>query len=308
MFKGKKIDKSRYTSILLILIAVLPAIFATAYGGKYGVYVGSGFFALSCGFAIWETLTAIGFNKYISVLTAAMVIPFFLVSFSNFKSIATYADLSTNESAFNKLAVELAITWKPIVILLFASLIPVVTEPHVAKAKFGITGTQLVVTFIVLIGGVFFKSLWAMNASGLNPVFFFLLIAISADSFGYLGGKYFGKKLFKGAKFAPKISPKKTWAGAVIGFGFSFTFALLFGYYLGIWEEMAINQWLISSIMALVLSIVSPIGDLTFSLIKRRVGIKDFSELLPGHGGVFDRIDAMSFVTVVGTLAFLISN
>lgn len=49
-----------------------------------------------------------------------------------------------------------------------------------------------------------------MNASGLNPVFFFLLIAISADSFGYLGGKYFGKKLFKGAKFAPKISPKKT--------------------------------------------------------------------------------------------------
>jgi phosphatidate cytidylyltransferase len=102
------------------------------------------------------------------------------------------------------------------------------------------------------------------------------------DSAGYLFGRIFGRN-----KLAPGVSPKKTWEGlaASIAFGtvsaVSFTVFLLGG------------QWWVGIIFAAALILAAVFGDLAESLIKRDLGIKDMSTLLPGHGGMMDRLDSL---------------
>jgi len=101
-----------------------------------------------------------------------------------------------------------------------------------------------------------------------------------ADSAAYFSGKKFGRH-----KLAPEISPRKTWEG-VAGAMFAVTlYGLLLCYYLHISRWLILGLWLI-----VVLSIM---GDLFESLLKRQAGVKDSSHLLPGHGGVLDRIDGL---------------
>lgn len=127
---------------------------------------------------------------------------------------------------------------------------------------------------------------------------YIVIIAYLTDVFALFTGMKFGKH-----KLNERISPKKTIEGAIggwlIGAVVSFLFALCFKFF-----YMEPGFILICS---LILPIVSQIGDLSFSLIKRHYGIKDFSNLIPGHGGILDRFDSMSFVLIVyGMLAILI--
>ncbi|HNS52499.1 MAG TPA: phosphatidate cytidylyltransferase [Anaerolineae bacterium] len=108
------------------------------------------------------------------------------------------------------------------------------------------------------------------------------------DSAAYFVGKAFGRH-----PFAPYLSPKKTWegtAGGVIG-GVAGT--MLLGHWLvGL-------PWLHGLLLGALVAIVAPLGDLAKSMVKRQVGVKDFSDLIPGHGGMFDRIDSLLFVAPV---------
>ena len=120
---------------------------------------------------------------------------------------------------------------------------------------------------------------------------FFLLIlsvCIATD----LGGYFFGK-LFKGPKLT-NISPNKTYAG-MIG---SFIFTLLIVYILMIYLSLDIvnnNSKLIILIFSLLVSTVSQIGDIIISFFKRKSNVKDTGKIIPGHGGILDRIDGMIF-------------
>jgi len=109
-----------------------------------------------------------------------------------------------------------------------------------------------------------------------------LLFAIvwTTDILGYFGGRAFG-----GPKLMPSVSPKKTWSGAVSGALGAMLVAVLTASALGEFNKTAI------AVLALLLSIVSQLGDLLESWIKRRFGAKDASGLIPGHGGVMDRLD-----------------
>jgi phosphatidate cytidylyltransferase len=113
-----------------------------------------------------------------------------------------------------------------------------------------------------------------------------LIVAWLADTGGYFAGRYLGK-----AKLYEAVSPKKTWAGAWGGIA---------GSVLGVAALKLISAdyltWVDVALIAIPGGILGQLGDLTESLIKRSVGVKDSGSLLPGHGGILDRIDAVLFI------------
>ena len=114
-----------------------------------------------------------------------------------------------------------------------------------------------------------------------TALLFYLLLVISfSDIFAYFGGKRFGKSLL-----APNISPKKTWEGSFSGVVGGGLVGAVFG-------ELTMSMfWLYGLMLAMLLAVVGQLGDLVESKIKRLCNVKDSGTLLPGHGGILDRID-----------------
>ena len=112
-------------------------------------------------------------------------------------------------------------------------------------------------------------------------------IVWSCDIFAYFGGR-----LLKGPKFAPKISPNKTWSGVIVGSIVAFIVS-----YIYIIKFMDANLILIT--YSVLMIIASVLGDLLESKIKRVLGVKDTGNIIPGHGGVCDRLDSFLLVTYV---------
>jgi len=119
---------------------------------------------------------------------------------------------------------------------------------------------------------------------------------MACDIFAYFFGIKFGKH-----KLCPLVSPKKSVEGSIAGFTFSVITAILF--YLFAFTSVSLKD---AIILGVLIGIFSQFGDLTASLIKRRFDIKDYGNLLPGHGGVLDRIDAMLFGLCYLGIYFLI--
>ncbi|ASP39257.1 phosphatidate cytidylyltransferase [Bacterioplanes sanyensis] len=121
-------------------------------------------------------------------------------------------------------------------------------------------------------------------------IFYVMLIVWGADTGAYFSGKRWGN-----TKLAPEVSPGKSWAGFWGGFATTLLIALLFGLYIDNWVEPLTleNSWKLLAI-TVVTMVISVLGDLVESMMKRYRGIKDSSSLLPGHGGVLDRIDSMA--------------
>ena len=131
------------------------------------------------------------------------------------------------------------------------------------------------------------KTIGAENG---NILIWYLFIASwGTDIFAYTIGKKFGKHKFS------KISPNKSIEGCIGGAVGAILIALIYTYAINKFFGMNINYVFISGI-ALLLSIIGQIGDFAASSIKRYVGIKDFSNLLPGHGGMLDRFDSLIFI------------
>ena len=130
-------------------------------------------------------------------------------------------------------------------------------------------------------------------------VFYMCLGACLNDAFAYFVGVFFGKH-----KMNPRISPKKTWEG-FFG-GVILTAAFLCGYafiFAGTGHPLLkglldINRWYHIVILSILIPLVSTLGDLFFSSIKRHYQIKDFSNLIPGHGGILDRLDSLMFAAI----------
>lgn len=135
---------------------------------------------------------------------------------------------------------------------------------------------------------------------GVNFLLSILVLVWVADVFAYFAGRAFGGK-FTHRKLAPVISPKKSWEGVwgglagVVVLAIAWTFAdrAAGADVPSLYSRLASMNWLVLVLSALFLGVMSIIGDLTESLVKRSAGIKDSSQLLPGHGGVLDRVDAL---------------
>lgn len=133
---------------------------------------------------------------------------------------------------------------------------------------------------------------------GVMAVLYLFATVWSVDIFAYVFGRAIG-----GPKFAPRISPKKTWSGFLGGV----SAGAIAGALLSLAVEGA--EPLVLAGFSLLIGIFSQIGDLTESWIKRRFNIKDASNLIPGHGGLLDRVDGLMFGAVLAAvIAFLLSD
>ena len=133
----------------------------------------------------------------------------------------------------------------------------------------------------------FYSGFYVRQYYGINTFFFILVVCIFTD----LGGYVFGKT-FKGPKLT-QISPNKTYAGVIGSFLLSLIAGLVFIKYFWSTEDFKIDFIIL---IILLISLISQIGDLIISYFKRKAKLKDTGKILPGHGGLLDRIDGLIFV------------
>ncbi|ALV47378.1 phosphatidate cytidylyltransferase [Arthrobacter alpinus] len=130
---------------------------------------------------------------------------------------------------------------------------------------------------------------------GVIEVLIMLMLVVANDTFGYLVGVIFGKH-----PMAPKISPKKSWegfAGSLAGATLVAIPATMF---------LLDQQWWVGLVLAVGLVFAGTGGDFAESMVKRELGVKDMSNLLPGHGGVMDRLDSILFAAPVAYAIFTV--
>jgi len=123
---------------------------------------------------------------------------------------------------------------------------------------------------------------------GLAFTLWLVLVVIASDVMGYFGGRIIG-----GPKFWPRVSPKKTWSGTIAGW--------LGAALVGLGFALADGEPMILVLFSALAAFAAQMGDIAESAIKRRAGVKDSSALIPGHGGLLDRFDAM-----IGAAVFVI--
>lgn len=133
------------------------------------------------------------------------------------------------------------------------------------------------------------------SADGFLAVIFLFAIVWTTDVVAYFSGRAIG-----GPKLMAQVSPKKTWSGAIAGTVGAMIAALLIASLFGTFNKIAILA------VALILSVLAQFGDLFESWVKRQFGAKDSSQLIPGHGGVMDRLDGFWAAAVAGCLIGLV--
>lgn len=169
-------------------------------------------------------------------------------------------------------------------------LAPVVVGVGMLKEK---RGLFVPYALLILLAGYGF--IYLRQDLGLIWMLWLLLVVIASDIGGYVAGRLLG-----GPKFWPAISPKKTWSGTAAGW----VGAAVIGYYFSLTYELTGSLPLVSVLVAFA----AQMGDIAESAIKRKTGIKDSSNLIPGHGGFMDRFDGMLGASVVVVLLVLLAG
>lgn len=260
--------KQRIMSAIVMIAIVLPIVII----GKetFAIFIG-----LVGSLALRELIKLKKTEKDIPFLTKVMAyLSTIYLIFSNYNS---------NELVFS-------VDYRLICILIFIFLIPTVLVGDNKKYSFK-DGLYLLGSSM-LVGFAFNLAILIRNYS-LNILIYLVLIATMTDTFALVTGMFVGRN-----KLCPEISPKKTIEGSIGG--------AIMGTFMG----MVFYTTFISSnidlvilfIVTVTLSFVGQLGDLVFSQIKRNYKIKDFSNIIPGHGGILDRLDSIIFIIFIYTL------
>lgn len=156
------------------------------------------------------------------------------------------------------------------------------------KEKYGFNDALFLIGSTLFVG-LTFNLLIMIREYNVNYLIYLFLITITTDVFAYITGKYIGR-----IKLSPKISPNKTVEGLIGGTFMGTLIPTLF--YLSVFNN-PLGPFVVI-FLTCFLSLIGQIGDLVFSFIKREFGMKDFSNIIPGHGGILDRLDSIIFVSL----------
>lgn len=163
---------------------------------------------------------------------------------------------------------------------------------HIIATDMKITFKDVAYTFLGIFYVIFFMMFVAFidgMKNGKILIWYAIFAAWGTDIFAYFIGKRFGKHKFS------KVSPKKSIEGCVAGTIGAVIMMLIYTYFMNTYFATQYEYWMIA-IIGIVLSLIGQIGDFSASSIKRYVDIKDYSNLIPGHGGMLDRIDSLLFL------------
>jgi len=262
--------KQRIISAIIALIILIPIIIMGGNVFNIGVYV----------------VALIGLKEFMDIKETKKSIPLFV----KIMSVIFYTIMIL--SSFGGDLLTLSMDYRLISGLFLAFLLPTVLYHD--KSKYSINDA------FYLMGGIFFLAvsmilLINVRANSLATLLYLVLITTMTDTFAYVTGLLIGKH-----KLLESISPKKTWEGTIGG--------NLFGTFIGTMFYITVinsevNLFIIILITAF-LSLIGQFGDLMFSAIKRYYGKKDFSNIMPGHGGILDRLDSIIFV-LLGFMFFI---
>lgn len=136
---------------------------------------------------------------------------------------------------------------------------------------------------------------------GIFGIILVFLVAWGSDVFAFLSGKLFGKH-----KLIPEVSPKKTVEGSIGGIVSSIVLCLLFGFIVELIVNGITVNYIVLGLCGAILSVVSQLGDLIASLIKREWCVKDYGKIFPGHGGIMDRFDSVLAVSTILLIIFIV--
>lgn len=171
--------------------------------------------------------------------------------------------------------------------LFFIYFILYLTDNRMHRGELGVSLLTIVYTSLGFIALAFLRRI------SLEMILYLLVISIMTDTFAYFLGIKFGKH-----KLIPKVSPKKSIEGAIAGLVFGGGFGVAYALIFDVFTSFDLSLFFII-ILSIALSLVSQSGDLIASKFKREVGIKDYSNIFPGHGGVLDRFDSTMFAAIL---------
>ena len=260
--------KKRILSAIIMILIFVPLLFI----GGVPFTILMTLLALA---SMYELITIREKKKKISMLIK--VISYLLVIFS---SILTY-----NQNIFSY-----TMSYQLISFIVLIFLLPILLKSK--SMDYDINDALYLVGSLLFINIAFNLILVVRNYS-LNYLIYLLLITVITDTFALITGMYIGKN-----KLAPSISPHKTIEG-FIGGALMGTFVATTFYFTVIDSNISLVILILTTAF---LSVIGQLGDLVFSSIKRTYGVKDFSNLIPGHGGILDRLDSIIFVI----LAFIL--
>lgn len=296
----KKNILKRTTSALILLAIIVPFFLATnLLKNDYGKAIGIIFYIIFSLVATMEIIAWNGLNFIFNIILCLLSATIWFIPDSIFKN-GTYS--------FELQKIINLFIWQNFSNSIIISLIIIASTTTlfflISKRK---SFTKFFITFFALIYiPLFLKFLYLYNRINIYLFACIFLIPIIVDTSAYFGGMLLGHKIIK-KPFSPHISPKKTWEGAIISYLLGTLCVYLFMYL----PKNNVNYVVFTKVTQVVIGMIflpflSIIGDLLFSYIKRKIKIKDYSNLIPGHGGLMDRFDSTSLVTIGTTLILLI--
>lgn len=265
--KKVKYMKKRIISAIVALAIFIPVVY---FGGKV--------FSIAMGM-----LAVLGYKELLDLKENSVEIPEIIKGIGLIDMLLLiFSDIAKDNAVFG-------LSYSMVAITLLTLLIPTLFY----KDNKYTTREALYLVGIATLLGLVFNTIIFIRSFSLYTLLYLFIICVITDTFAMLTGMLIGKH-----KACPKISPKKTIEGCIGGSVIGTIVSVIF--YSNLVGSFSIKLLIVT----LVLTVIGQFGDLFFSKIKRENKIKDFSNIMPGHGGVLDRLDSFCFV-IMAYIAFI---